>query len=197
MHLQKEGATWIHMDLFPLQQCKWCPSSTYQLVWKALEATLTRQEGRDNTFPVTSLGPRGSIFSQFSFLPLSVAAVAHNTRHRGFGNKRNRRHCSFLWHKCRAVSCDTAHWLPASCLLAVLFPSTALVRASTSVLLPLSPKVTFSPSSLPLRGRNGWHLSLSGDWEDMLPLQCLMKKSRQQQSVSWSLPSFALQKICA
>lgn len=124
----------------------------------------TCQEGRDHALPFISLGCRGPSFSQFNFLLfLSVAIVAHNTRHRWFGNKRNRRHWSLPWHKCRTVSCDMAHWLPGSCLLAALFPSTEPVRACMLVLYPFSAKVTFPPFSLLLREQR-WVTHSQPEW---------------------------------
>lgn len=66
------------------------------------------------------------------------------------------------------------------------------------VLYPFSAKVTFPPFSLLLREQR-WVTHSQPEWglRRSAPFAVFNEEIEQQQSVSWFLPSFALQKICS
>lgn len=162
-----------------------------------LEPMLAFQEETECIVTVACLGLRVPVFSRFRFL-LCVSSSC-STLHKAQIIPRQK---SPKWPKCRTISCDMTHsLLGSSLLLAVLFPTTTPPHLSSHPHqewhFPLLCYYWWS--------RGGWHLpqplSLSGDWED-LPLQCLMRQSRQKSSSfhgfpfllpsKWAVPGFKM-----
>lgn len=157
---------------FPISAVKVVPQQHLTAVVEGTWSNAHLPGGKGSYNPCYLSGAQGPHFFPVQLSPaLSLAVVEYNTRHRWFGNKRNRRHWSLPWHKDRTGSCDIAHWLPGSCLPAVLFPFTEPIKVCLSF-FHFHQKWHFPLFHYHWGSRDVWHLpSLSGDWKD-LPLQC-------------------------